>query len=129
MTVDLFIPCFIDQFHPEVALATVKVLRRAGVEVEYNPNQTCCGRFAYNAGFIEDAKALGDKFMSDFSNNRPIVAPTASCVNFITEISNYTWDHDKFGTKLNVPIDDFNHLLDAMRYALEKYIVGSKWIT
>jgi len=51
------------------------------------------------------------------------------CVNFITEISNYTWDQDKFGTKLNVPIDDFNHLLDAMRYALEKYITGSKWLT
>ena len=45
------------------------------------------------------------------------------CVNTITEISNYTWDKDKFGTTLNVPIDDFNHLLDAMRYALEDYIV------
>jgi phage terminase large subunit len=51
------------------------------------------------------------------------------CVNFITEISNYTWDKDKFGSKLNVPIDDFNHLMDAMRYALEKYITGSKWLT
>ena len=50
------------------------------------------------------------------------------CVNFITEISNYTWDQDKFGTKLNVPIDDSNHLMDAMRYALEKYITGSKWM-
>ena len=50
------------------------------------------------------------------------------CVNFITEISNYTWDKDKFGTRLNVPIDDFNHLMDAMRYALEKYITGSKWM-
>lgn len=50
------------------------------------------------------------------------------CVNFLTEISNYTWDEDKFGNKLNVPIDDFNHLMDAMRYALEKYITGSKWI-
>jgi phage terminase large subunit len=51
------------------------------------------------------------------------------CVNFITEISNYTWDQDKFGTKLNVPIDDFNHLMDAMRYALEKYIAEKKWLT
>lgn len=51
------------------------------------------------------------------------------CVNFITEISNYTWDTDKFGTKLNVPIDDFNHLMDAMRYALEKYITERKWLT
>ena len=44
------------------------------------------------------------------------------CVNFLTEISNYTWDKDRFGNKLNVPIDDFNHLMDAMRYGIEKYI-------
>ena len=50
------------------------------------------------------------------------------CVNFLTEISNYTWDVDKFGTKLNKPIDDFNHLMDAMRYALEKFIKGNKWL-
>lgn len=48
------------------------------------------------------------------------------CVNFLTEISNYTWDTDRFGVKLNVPIDDFNHLMDAMRYALEKYIKNNK---
>ncbi len=50
------------------------------------------------------------------------------CVNFLTEISNYTWDKDKFGNKLNVPIDDFNHLMDAMRYGIEEDIVGSKWM-
>lgn len=50
------------------------------------------------------------------------------CVNFLTEISNYTWDVDRFGKKLNVPIDDFNHLMDAMRYALERYIKGKGWL-
>ena len=50
------------------------------------------------------------------------------CVNFLTEISNYQWDSDKFGNKVNKPIDCFNHLMDAMRYALEKYITGNKWI-
>lgn len=50
------------------------------------------------------------------------------CVNFITEISNYTWDKDKFGNKLNVPIDDFNHLMDAMRYGLEQFITEKKWL-
>jgi phage terminase large subunit len=49
------------------------------------------------------------------------------CVNFLTEISNYTWDKDKFGVKLNAPIDDFNHLMDAMRYALEKHITNRRW--
>lgn len=51
------------------------------------------------------------------------------CVNFITEISNYTWAKDKFGNQTNTPIDDFNHLMDAMRYGLEKYINSRKgWL-
>lgn len=50
------------------------------------------------------------------------------CVNFLTEISNYQWDTDKFGQKVNKPIDCFNHLMDAMRYSLEKYISGNKWM-
>ena len=50
------------------------------------------------------------------------------CVNFLTEISNYTWDKDKFDNKMNKPIDEFNHLMDAMRYSLEKYIKRNKWL-
>lgn len=50
------------------------------------------------------------------------------CVNFLTEISNYTWDTDRFGKKLNVPIDDFNHLMDALRYAVERYSMNKGWI-
>lgn len=50
------------------------------------------------------------------------------CVNFLTEISNYTWDTDRFGKKLNVPIDDFNHLMDALRYAVERYSMNTGWV-
>ncbi len=50
------------------------------------------------------------------------------CVNFLTEISNYTWDKDKFGNKINRPIDDFNHCMDAMRYALEQFIKNRDWL-
>lgn len=50
------------------------------------------------------------------------------CVNFITEISNYTWDKDtKTGRPTNRPIDDFNHLMDAMRYALESFTTGANF--
>ncbi len=48
------------------------------------------------------------------------------CSSFLTEISNYTWKVDKFNKKLNEPIDEFNHLMDAMRYALEKFIKTNK---
>ena len=47
------------------------------------------------------------------------------CVNYLTEIGNYAWDKDtKTGKVLNKPIDDFNHLMDAMRYGGEEYIKG-----
>ena len=83
MTIDLFVPCNIDQFYPDTAMNTVKVLEKAGVEVNYNPDQTCCGRFAFNAGYVEEAKSLGDKFLSEFVGDRPVVCPSAACVAFI----------------------------------------------
>lgn len=68
----------------------------------------------------KDSINAGIDFIQDY---HIIIHP--KCVNFITEISNYTWDTDtKTGKKLNKPIDDFNHLMDAMRYALEDYSRG-----
>lgn len=72
----------------------------------------------------KDSVNHGIQFIQDYEI---IIHPR--CVNFLTEISNYTWDKDKLGNKLNRPIDDFNHLMDAMRYALEKFIAkGSRWM-
>lgn len=67
----------------------------------------------------KDSIKNGIQFLQNFEI---IIHPR--CVNFITEISNYMWDEDKFGKKLNVPIDDFNHLMDAMRYATEDLQTG-----
>lgn len=70
----------------------------------------------------KDSINNGIQYIQDFEI---IIHPR--CVNFITEISNYTWDKDKFGNKLNKPVDDFNHLLDAFRYAMERFN-KSKWL-
>lgn len=67
----------------------------------------------------KDSINNGIDFIQDFEI---IIHPR--CVNFLTEISNYTWDKDKFDKVLNKPIDDFNHLMDAMRYALEDFVKG-----
>lgn len=61
----------------------VKVLERAGVEVEYNTDQTCCGQPAFNAGFRGDARDVCTKFLKDFSGHDYVVAPSASCVGFV----------------------------------------------
>jgi len=83
--VDIFIPCFVDQMFPETGMNMVKVLERVGCEVNYNPNQTCCGQPAFNAGFFSEAREVATKFLDDFSNETShyIVAPSASCVGMV----------------------------------------------
>jgi len=83
MTVQLFIPCFIDQLYPQTAFNMMKVLQKAGCTVEYNSNQTCCGQPAFNAGFWDDAKDVCTKFLKDFSGPDYVVAPSASCTGFV----------------------------------------------
>ena len=63
-----------------------------------------------------DSVKNGIDFISDFDI---VVKPR--CTNFLKEIRTYSWQQDKSGRWLNIPIDDFNHLMDAMRYALEDF--------
>jgi len=78
----------------------VKILEKLDVSVNYNTEQTCCGQMAFNSGFWNEAKAMGEKFIHDFSNNRMIVAPSASCVgmvrNYYPELFNNTSLHNQF---------------------------------
>ena len=83
MNVHIFIPCFVDQLYPQVAFNMVKVLERVGCNVIYNPNQTCCGQPAFNAGYWQESKDVCNKFISDFNTAEYVVAPSASCVGFI----------------------------------------------
>jgi L-lactate dehydrogenase complex protein LldE len=83
MTVQLFVPCFIDQLYPQVAFNTIKVLERAGCTVKYNEQQTCCGQPAFNAGFWGESKDVCTKFVRDFDGADYIVSPSASCTGFV----------------------------------------------
>lgn len=83
MKVQLFIPCFVDQIYPETGFNMIKILRKIGCEVSYNPEQTCCGQPAYNAGYRAECKSVARKFLDDFSPESAIVAPSGSCVGFV----------------------------------------------
>jgi L-lactate dehydrogenase complex protein LldE len=100
MIVDLFIPCFVDQVYPQIGMNMVKIFEKLNVQVNYNTEQTCCGQMAFNSGFWNEAKAMGEKFINDFSGNRYIVAPSASCVgmvrNYYPELFNNTSLHNHF---------------------------------
>ena len=83
MRVQLFIPCFVDQLYPSTAFNMVKVLEKACCDVVYNPNQTCCGQPAFNAGFLDQARDVASKFIKDFDGIDYVVAPSASCTGFV----------------------------------------------
>jgi L-lactate dehydrogenase complex protein LldE len=78
-TVALFIPCYIDQFYPEIGEATARLLTRLGVPVAFPEGQTCCGQPAFNSGYWEEARRVVRRFCQAFEPYRWIVSPSGSC--------------------------------------------------
>ena len=85
MRVGLFIPCYVDQFYPQVGIATLEMLEKFGCEVVYPPNQTCCGQPMANSGFEHLTKGCNDLFIKNFEEFDYIVSPSGSCVLHIKE--------------------------------------------
>src|SRR5437867_7701800 len=83
MKVSLFITCLVDQFFPEVGMSTVSVLRRLGAEVDFPPEQTCCGQPAFNSGFKTEARGLAKRFIEIFEKSEYVVAPSGSCTSMV----------------------------------------------
>ncbi|WP_413671040.1 (Fe-S)-binding protein [Mucilaginibacter sp. Mucisp86] len=85
MRVGLFIPCYVDQFYPNAAIATLQLLEKLGVEVVYPMNQTCCGQPMANSGFEHLTHGCNELFIKNFDGFDYIVAPSGSCVLHIRE--------------------------------------------
>jgi L-lactate dehydrogenase complex protein LldE len=85
MNVGLFIPCYVDQFYPGAAIATLQLLEKLGVNVTYPKNQTCCGQPMANSGFEHLTGGCNDLFIKNFAEFDYIVAPSGSCVLHIKE--------------------------------------------
>ena len=83
MRTHLFIPCFIDQLMPEVGVATVEVLQRAGCEVIYPTQQTCCGQPAFNSGYAEQTRAVARHMLDIFKDAEAVVTPSGSCAAMV----------------------------------------------
>jgi L-lactate dehydrogenase complex protein LldE len=82
--VQLFVTCIIDSLFPEVGEATVAVLERLGVEVEFPEAQICCGQPGYNAGFRADARRLALDTLDVFeASPAPVVVPSGSCAAMV----------------------------------------------
>lgn len=85
MRVALFVPCYIDQFYPQVAQATLALLEKLDCTVTFPPDQTCCGQPMANAGFAAASRDTMRHFARTFAPFDYIVAPSGSCVLHVRE--------------------------------------------
>lgn len=85
MTIGLFIPCYINAIYPNVGVASYKLLKSFGPDVDYPIDQTCCGQPMANAGFESEAEKLAMQFEAKFKAYDYIVGPSASCVAFVRD--------------------------------------------
>src|ERR1700730_8111896 len=85
MKVGLFVPCYIDQFYPQVGIATLQLLEKAGCEVIYPAGQTCCGQPMANSGFEHLTGGCNELFIKNFHGFDYIVSPSGSCVLHIKD--------------------------------------------
>ncbi|MBY0526666.1 MAG: (Fe-S)-binding protein [Gemmataceae bacterium] len=83
MKVSLLITCLGDALFPDVGLATVRLLRRLGVDVDFPQAQTCCGQPHFNSGFHDDARALARHTISAFAGDRLVITPSGSCAAMV----------------------------------------------
>ena len=97
MRVALFVTCLADQFYPGVGEAAVKVLRRLGVEVSFNPAQTCCGQPAFNTGYREEARQVAARMLDvfgDAGDTGHVVSPSGSCTSMLRVFYPELFEHD-----------------------------------
>ncbi len=99
MLVDLYIPCFIDQLFPNTSFDVVRTLEAAGVQVNYNPKQTCCGQPFYNSGYWNYSKKHANKFLNNYKADNPIVIPSASCAGYIKNHFPKLFEKEEFENK------------------------------
>jgi len=82
--VQLFVTCIIDTLYPEIGVAVLHVLQRAGVRVEFPADQTCCGQPAFNAGLRQQARPIAEHTIQVFEQTQgPVIVPSGSCAAMI----------------------------------------------
>jgi len=77
--ITLFIPCFVDQFYPQVGMSMVRVLEHLGHTVDFPEAQTCCGQPPFNTGYWDEARAVAERQITVFRDAETVVIPSGSC--------------------------------------------------
>jgi len=81
--VSLMVTCLGDAFFPGVGVATVRLLRRLGIAVDFPKAQTCCGQPHFNSGYHDLARDLARHTIAAFANGQTVVTPSGSCAAMV----------------------------------------------
>ncbi|MFC1884471.1 (Fe-S)-binding protein [Thermodesulfobacteriota bacterium] len=133
MRVHLFIPCLIDQFHPETGVNVVRILEKTGAEVIYPENQICCGQPFFKSGHWKKAVPLAKNTIKAFENSEFVVGPSGSCVKMIKHhyMELFSHDHQWLGRaeELSSRIYEFSEFLVKIGGATDLGALFKKRVT
>jgi L-lactate dehydrogenase complex protein LldE len=92
--VALFVTCLVDLYRPTVGFAALKLLERAGCQVEVPRAQTCCGQPAYNSGDRATARDIARGILDAFGGYDYVVVPSGSCGGMLREHFPHLFEDD-----------------------------------
>lgn len=122
MKVGLFIPCYVDQLYPQVAIATLQLLEKEGISVYYPLDQTCCGQPMANSGFGNVNNEIDDLFRRNFASCDFIVCPSGSCT---LHVKDHVFTTDEHKGKVYELVEFLHDVVKVKRFdARFPYNVG-----
>ena len=128
MKIALFITCLVDQLCPEVGVATVKVLEKAGCEVTFDERQTCCGQPAFNTGYRKEARKFAQRFIEIFeeSDAEAIVSPSGSCTAMVKHFYELFPNDKKWRERAEKIAEKTHEFSEFLVNVVQKENVGAK---
>lgn len=113
--VSLFVTCIVDMLFPDTGEATVDILEKLGLQVDFPEAQTCCGQPAFNSGFQEESRQVARHFLNVFKDAEAIVTPSGSCASMVKHFY-----HELFKGQ---PEEQLAHAVAAKTWELTEFIV------
>ena len=127
MKVSLFATCLVDQFWPEVAVSTVRLLRRLGCEVTFDRRQTCCAQPAFNTGYRDEARKVARHFLEVFEAADAVVTPSGSCAAMVHHMSELFEDDESWQTRAAAVAEKTYELGQFLVHRLKVEDVGARF--
>ena len=119
--VSLFVTCIVVMLFPDTGEATLDILEKLGLQVDFPAAQTCCGQPAFNSGFQAESRIVARKFLQDFKDSEAIVTPSGSCASMIKHFY-----HELFKGQ---PEEQLAHDVAAKTWELTEFIVDVMGVT